>query len=63
MASMAGLGERWEAVEVSVPRYELPDRDGGARIFFVDVPGASQSVIRVGAMALGKPTRTFSPRR
>ena len=61
MASLAGLGERWEAVEVNVPRYELPDGDGGGRIFFVDVPGASQSVIRVGAMALAETDPDFFP--
>ena len=58
---MAGLAERWEAVEVKVPRYDLPDRDGGGRIFFVDVPGASQSVIRVGAMALAETDPDFFP--
>ena len=60
-ASMAGLGARWEAVEVDFPRYELPDGDGGGRIFFVDVPGASQSVIRVGAMALAETDPDFFP--
>ena len=61
MASMAGLGARWEAVEVDFPRYELPDGDGSGRIFFVDVPGASQSVIRVGAMALAETDPDFFP--
>jgi len=61
IASMAGLGARWEAVPVDVPRYELPDGDGGGRIFFVDVPGASQSVIRVGAMALAETDPDFFP--
>ena len=61
LASMAGLGERWEAVEVNFPRYELPDGDEGGRIFLVDVPGASQSVIRVGAMALAETDSDFFP--
>ena len=60
-ASLASLGERWEAVEVDVPRYELPDGDDGGRLFFVDVPGASQSVIRVGAMALAETDPDFFP--
>ena len=61
MASTAGLGERWEAVEVDFPRYELPDGDKGGRIFLVDVPGASQSVIRIGAMALAETDSDFFP--
>ena len=61
MASTAGLAERWEAVEVDFPRYELPDGDVGGRIFLVDVPGASQSVIRVGAMALAETDSDFFP--
>ena len=61
MAPLAGLGARWEVVTVGFPRYELPASDGGGRIFFVDVPGASQSVIRVGAMALAETDPDFFP--
>jgi zinc protease len=48
-------------VEVDAPRYELPAGDRGGRIYFVDVPGASQSVIRVGAMALAETDPDFFP--
>ena len=62
IASMAGLGARWEAIEVAFTRYPLPDGDdGGGRIYFVDVPGASQSVIRVGAIALAETDPDFFP--
>jgi zinc protease len=60
-ASLAGLGARWTPVEVDAPRYELPAGDRGGRIYFVDVPGASQSVIRVGAMALAETDPDFFP--
>ena len=46
---------------MNFPRYELPDGDEGGRIFLVDVPGASQSVIRVGAMALAETDSDFFP--
>ena len=59
--SLTGLGERWEAVEVDIPRYELQDRDEGGRVFFVDVPDASQSVILIGAMALAETDTDFFP--
>ena len=59
---MASLGARWGTVEVTFPRYELPNGgSGGGRIFFVDVPGASQSIIRVGAMALAETDPDFFP--
>ena len=61
IASMAGLGTRWEPVEVDFPRYELPNGEGGGRIFFVDVPEASQSVIRVGAITLAETDPDFFP--
>ena len=61
IASLVGLGERWEPVEVDVPIDDLPDGDGGGRLFFVDVPGASQSVIRVGALALAETDPEFFP--
>ena len=50
--SLAGLVERWEAREVEFPSYTLPPALNESRIYFVDVPDASQSVIRVGALAL-----------
>jgi zinc protease len=59
---MASLGARWGTVKVTFPRFELPsDGDGAGRIFFVDVPGASQSVIRVGAMGLAESDPDFFP--
>lgn len=62
IASLAGLGERWEAIEVDVPGDDPPaEGDGGGRLFFVDVPGASQSVIRVGAIALAETDEDFYP--
>ena len=61
MISMTGLGKRWARVVVDLPRYELPTDAIGGRIYFVDVPGASQSVIRVGAIALAETDSDFLP--
>ncbi len=59
--ALAGLGERWAHRDVEFPRYQAPDDPGRGRIFFVDVPGASQSVIRVGALALAETDADFFP--
>lgn len=54
LAIAAPLRERWQN-----PAFELPSappppprEPGAARIFFVDVPGSKQSVLRIGRLAL-----------
>jgi zinc protease len=51
----AGIEARWEAKEVLWPEFEIPANPDQSRIYFVDVPGAKQSVIQIGNLAL---TRT-----
>ena len=44
------------------PDYELPPTEAEpSRILFVDVPGASQSVIRIGALGLAQTEANFYP--
>ena len=62
ISSLASLGERWEARPVDFPDYELPPTEAEpSRILFVDVPGASQSVIRIGALGLAQTEANFYP--
>ncbi len=61
MASLASLEERWDGRDVTLPEFALPEPLSEARIYFVDVPGSSQSVIRVGAMALAQTDPEFYP--
>ena len=61
IAALSGLGQRWASRDVEIPRYQVPDDPGRGRIFFVDVAGASQSVIRVGALALAETDPDFFP--
>ncbi len=61
MSSLASLEGRWDPRDVTRPEFELPDPPREARIYFVDVPGSSQSVIRVGAMALARTDPDFYP--
>jgi len=51
-ASLAGLGERWEAKEIRLPEFSLPESRDSPAVFFVDVPGSKQSMILVGQLAL-----------
>ena len=53
--AMTGIGSRWEPKEVHIPEFEIPSNPDKPVIYFVDVPGAKQSVIQIGNLAL---TRT-----
>ncbi len=51
-AALSGLNEKWQAKEVALPVMQLPAAPEKSQIYFVDVPGAKQSVISIGAPAL-----------
>ena len=46
--ALAGLSKRWTGDPVAMPEYELASPPEGQTVFFVDIPGAKQSVIDVG---------------
>jgi zinc protease len=49
---LAPLEEKWPAKEVKFAEYPAPPPAENARLYFVDVPDAKQSQIRVGYLAL-----------
>lgn len=50
-----GIIDRWEPREVVLPEFEIPQNPDRPAIYFVDVPGAKQSVIQIGNLS---PVRT-----
>jgi len=60
LASLEGIGARWEGGELAFPEAPAwgPERAG---VYFVDVPGAKQSVLQVGYLALAEPDPAFYP--
>jgi len=54
LASLESLGANWIAKEVKMPSYDLPKQDKAGKLFFIDFPGAKQSVIYLGKLALSK---------
>lgn len=50
--TLAGIESRWESKEVVLPEFQISSNPENPRIYFVDVPGAKQSVIRIGNLAL-----------
>jgi zinc protease len=59
-ASLAGIEARWEGEAVELP--DAPTWDPArAGIYFVDVPNASQSVLRIGYLALAESDDAYYP--
>jgi zinc protease len=46
------LSSKWQAKEVSLPQFQIPVAPEKSQIYFVDVPGAKQSVIYIGTPSL-----------
>jgi zinc protease len=50
--AFASLAVAWEPKEVSIPKFEVSENPLKSKIYFVDMPGAKQSVIRIGNIYL-----------
>ena len=61
IASLTGLEERWEAHHVTIPEPVFPEDAGRAKVYFVDVPNAPQSVFRVGSLAMPQTDPDYYP--
>lgn len=61
MGSLENLETKWQAKEVEFPEYEIPESPQESKIYFVDVPGAKQSVINIGCLGLSRTDDEFYP--
>ena len=59
LASLAGISERWRGPPAEFP--DPPPVGSAGGLYFVDVPGASQSVLRIGHLALAESDPAFYP--
>jgi zinc protease len=50
--AVASLEQKWNKPAATLPSYALPKQDKGGKLYFVDFPGAKQSVIQAGKLAL-----------
>ena len=50
--ALAGLNSKWMAREVVMPAVTFPPAPEKSAVYFVDVPGAKQSVISIGTLGL-----------
>jgi len=59
--AFAGLSQKWQPKEVILPEWNIPPAPEKSEIYFVDVPGAKQSVIYIGAPSLPRTNSDFYP--
>ena len=59
VSSLQEINQKWEAKEVVFPNYPQPAPLTKSEILFVDFPGAKQSVIRIGNLALAQTDPDF----
>jgi zinc protease len=53
--ALGNLNKKWQAKEVSIPEIKVPAAPDKSQIYFVDIPGAKQSVIAIGTPSLSRP--------
>ena len=56
-----GLVDRWNVKDVTFTEYEMPVPDKNAKVYFVDVPNAKQSEIRIGYLGLARTDPDYFP--
>ncbi|HEX9959479.1 MAG TPA: pitrilysin family protein, partial [Pyrinomonadaceae bacterium] len=59
--SLKSINKKWKSKKVEIPVYETPKPPTKSQIYFYDVPGAKQSVIRFGYPALAQTDKDFYP--
>jgi len=60
-AALASLNEKWQPKDVSLPEIKVADTPEKSQIYFVDVPGAKQSVIYIGAPSIARTNPDYYP--
>jgi zinc protease len=55
------INKRWQPKDVTIPSVTMPDAPEKSQIFFVDVPGAKQSVIYIGCPSITRKDPDYYP--
>jgi len=59
--SLQPLAATWKAGKVDFPEYSLSSEMKESKIYFVDIPGAKQSVINIGCLGLTRTNKDYYP--
>lgn len=60
-SSLSNLNKKWKTKAVTIPDYKTPLAPTKSQIYFYDVPGAKQSILRIGYPALAQIDKDFYP--
>jgi zinc protease len=60
-AALTGINTKWQVKEVSIPEVKIPAAPEKSQIYFVDVPGAKQSVIYIGCPSVPRTDPDYYP--
>ncbi len=61
LATLKKLEDSWQAKDVTFPEYSTPPARKKSAVYFVDVPGAKQSQIRIGNLSLAYTDEDYYP--
>ena len=59
--SFKSITDKWKTKEITFPEYKFPDKNESAKIYFVDVPNAKQSAVRIGYLGMNRTNPDFYP--
>jgi zinc protease len=60
-AALAGINDKWKAKEVTIPEVKVSEAPAKSQIYFIDVPGAKQSVIYIGCPSIPRTNPEYYP--
>ncbi len=61
IASLSGIENRWKEKVIQFPELNFPNAPTSSKVYFYDVPGAKQSVIRFGYMSMPETDPDYYP--
>jgi zinc protease len=61
LKSLKGLEEGWASKKVVIPEYSIENKRDKATLYFVDIPGAKQSVINIGNISFTRTDKDYFP--
>lgn len=61
LMALTDLNDKWLPRDVTIPDIKVPEPPAKSQIYFVDVPGAKQSVIEIGTPAIPRTDPDFYP--
>jgi zinc protease len=61
LAGLTSLEKNWAAKDVTIPEYPIAAARDKSSVYFVDIPGAKQSVIQIGNISMARSDKDFYP--